>query len=278
VKHFINKPRAALLTFMLIGFASLGTVRAQTYYYSTPVLGSRDSGSGYQEIPFADTGHAGDPGRLFSGLTSTLSFGTVNGTLAYNPVASTMHLSGNVSISYDTFSSSFNDNQMVGGSLVPAQVSVSYSIGNVNNGVLSFDSGVVQHQFGSTTQWGINLQLPISGNYSFATGGQTYNGVFSYTLNLPTILNLQSVSSSSLNFSQDTSTGGESLIVPLAQVSADNGAQLNLTARDPSDGDTFISWHQDNVTAEVPEPGSMAIVGLGLLLAVVCRRPSLTRR
>jgi hypothetical protein len=285
VNHFINKPRAALLTFMLIGFASPGTMRAQTYYFSAPVIAAQGKGNGYQEIPFADGGNPnsgpfnnnGNGGGKYPGFSSDLSFGTVNGTLVYNPAASTMRLLGNVAISYDTFGSSFNDNQMVKGSLVPAQVGVNYSVGNVNNGVLSFDSGVVQPMNGSTARWQMNMQLPISGNYSFTSGGQTYNGAFNYTLNLGTTLSLQSASSGSLNFSQDTVPDAESLAISLAQVDAGNGSQMNLFATDPSDGQTYVSWHVDNITAEAPEPGSFAIAGLGLLLVMVWRRRYSTR-
>lgn len=272
----MKKTHAAMMMPLLLGLTHPAITFGQTYYFGAPVAGFQGSGSGYQEIPFADSGNpnfgpfGSNGGGMYPGFGSTLSFGTANGILVYNQAAGTMRLSGDVTLGSGSYSSTFSDNQTINGNLVPATVSVNYTIGNQQNGLLAFDTGVIQHASGDNNAWSLTLQVPVSGTYSLATGGQTYNGTFSYTLNLATTLKLQSFSAKSLTFSQDTLPDSESLSVALAKVTAENGVVMNLDAKDPSDGQTYVSWHLDNIIAQVstspvPEPSTLALLGCGLL-------------
>ncbi|HUA65245.1 MAG TPA: hypothetical protein VME24_05315, partial [Alphaproteobacteria bacterium] len=206
------------------------------------------------------------------GTSGSVEFGPLNGTLIYDPVANTLELLGSVGISGWNGSGSFNDNQTINGVLVPATVSVNYTVGNVDDGVFSFDTGAEPgNEF--------DVPLPISGSYSLVTGGQTYSGTYSYTLNISTDVHYSVINSNSVDFSMD-SLSGELLVVPLAQITADNGVQVDLTAEDPSDGATYVEWHADNVVAVVSESSAsemllLAFSGMGLY---VCRRGSARRR
>ena len=181
-------------------------------------------------------------------------------------------MSGTMGVSPPSYPGSFNDNQSVNGSPVTATVTVNSGVANVNNGTISFDSGVIQHSGGANNQWEISMQVPISGTYSLATGGQTYNGSFQETLYLPTYLDLQSSSSSSLTFNQNNVNGTETGGATLAQVTAANGAKLTLSSLDPSDGQTYGSWQLNNVNATAPEPKDWVLFTCGLFAVLLARR------
>ena len=261
-----------MVVIALLEFAALDTCLCQTYYFT----GSGHSGN--EEIPFADPGNPnyggsanGNGGGKFPGTSGDVDFGPLNGTLIYDPVTNTLELLGNVGISGWNGSGFFSDNQTINGVLVPATVSVNYTVGNVDEGIFAFDTGAVPlNPAGPTSSF--DVPLPVSGSYSLVTGGETYSGTYSYTLNISTTVHYSVINSNSVDFSMDT-VGGDLLVVPLAQITADNGVQVDLTAEDPSDGDTYQEWHVDNVVAVVPEPDAseMLLLAFSALGLSVCR-------
>lgn len=228
-----------------------GTLFAQSsFYFSAPL-------NGYQEIPFTDeAGNA--PGDIGPGNQNDANFGTVNGTVLYNPSASTVEMQGNVALNYSS-SLTFSDPHSNNGNNTPASVSINYTVGNVNNGVLSFDTGPVN------VGDGMSVPIPVSGTYALTTGGQTYNGAFSYTLMLNTSFQIQSVNESSMTFTMDDllSHGGGHMRNPLADVNAANGVEMALYAEDHSDGVSYYNWQMNNVTALAPEPGTLTLLSVG---------------
>jgi hypothetical protein len=274
-----------MVVIAFLEFATLDTCLCQTYYF-TGGVGSGAGGSGYQEIPFADPGNPnyggsgnGNGGGKFPGSSGNVDFGPLNGRLIHDPVANTLELLGNVGISGWNGSGFFSDNQTINGVLVPATVSVNYTVGNVDDAAFSFDTGAVPFNPAGPA-YSFDVPLPISGSYSLVTGGETYSGSYSYTLDISTAVHYSVINSNCVDFSMDTVGGfGEDLYVPLAQITADNGIQVDLTAEDPSDGVTYREWHVDNVVAVVPEPSAsemllLAFSGLGLY---VWRRGSARR-
>lgn len=279
-KNLAGHISTLMLVPALIALAQANAVQAQGYFFSGSVGGPSGFGNGYQEIPFADLDSHGNGGSLYIGTSVTLAFGAISGSLVYNPAASTMQMIGAVSVASSTingvFSTSFTDTQMINGVAVPASVSLNYTIGNINNGLLSFDTGAVKaNNNGHPTSWTLPVRIPVSGTYSFVTGGQTLSGAFNYTLTLNTLFNLQSATSSSMSFSEDTVPDSTSLDISLGQVNASNGGKVNLHAKDPSDGTTYQSWHVDNGQAIVPEPSTYALLGCGMVtIALAIRKRS----
>jgi hypothetical protein len=260
LKLFRNALFATAACAGLFLLASPVTLRAQSYYFSAAV-------NGYQEVPFGDPNNpnSGPFGGRYPGFNWDVQFGTLNGTLIYNSAEGTMEMMGTLGINPVSYNGSFKDNQNVNGSYVTASVTVNSGVANPNNGTMSFDSGVVSHMNGQNNQWEISMQVPITGTYSLATGGQTYNGSFTETLTLPTYLNMQSVDANSLTFSQNNASGTESGGATLAQVTADNGVKLTLASIDPSDGQTYATWQLNNVNATAPEPGTTILLIVGLV-------------
>lgn len=252
-----SKLSIAMMVCALFG-AHAGTLSAQSSFSFTATL------NGYQEIPFCDeAGNAS--GDIGPGTQNDASFGSINGVVIYNPSASTVQMQGNVALNYSP-NLTFTDPHSNNGNTTPASVSINYSIGNVNNGVLSFDTGPVN--IGDA----MAVPIPVSGTYALSTGGQIYNGAFSYTLMLNTTFQIQSVNESSMTFTMDDllNHGGGHWRNPLADVNAQNGLEMALFAEDHSDGNSYYGWQLNNVTAIAPEPGTLALLsigGVGLILA-----------
>jgi hypothetical protein len=149
--------------------------RSQTYYYS--------GGSASQWLAYSD-------GANISGGTDRwLDLGPFNETFYLDPVANTLQVVGSISINNPTENyQPFPDWFYINGTWVPGTVTVNDTAGN--GGSVAFDSGVENFNFSDNYSvqnpgfFSFNLNIPITGNYSLDTGGQTYDGTFSYTLSL----------------------------------------------------------------------------------------------
>jgi hypothetical protein len=192
----------------------------------------------------------------YEGIAGTgfhATFGTLNDTLYYNPVANTLQQVGSVPVNPGAADLGFADNRP--GNLT-GHVNVSLTLGSI-----SFDSTLTGNGGGGVEYFGIFLQIPVTGSYTFTTGGLEYTGPVNYTLNMPVVTEISSVTLTSLTFSQMQFESGE--IGPyVASVTASNGFGISLYAG-ADDGTYDVSWATGPIVIEVPEPGGSSLLVLG---------------
>jgi hypothetical protein len=127
------------------------------------------------------------------GVSSFLGLGFM--FITYNPDTPALQLLHNNS--YTTA-----DNEMINGTLIPGTVTVNDTVGS--DGSLAFDSGIMNGEWSGLPNRfdGLVLSIPANGNYPLVTGGQTYNGTFSYTFNIPIVVYLTQVIDTALSFNE----------------------------------------------------------------------------
>ncbi|HEV2435866.1 MAG TPA: PEP-CTERM sorting domain-containing protein [Verrucomicrobiae bacterium] len=144
------------------------------------------------------------------------------------------------------------------GPVTLATVTVNDTVGS--GGSVAFDSGIM----GSSVGGSFTLSIPVNGNYSLDTGGQTYTGTFSYTFDMLVGVQISQMGDGTLTFNEQSSPAEVGLagLWPPISVTADNGVQLNLSSAS-QDGAVHSNFEIQG-TAVVPEPNSLAILGCGV--------------
>lgn len=238
----MNKLISVGLTSLLIavGFAASG--HSQTYFVSTPMSGDVDMDVYYELNGF--------PKQV---VGNSVGFGTLNDTLYYDPASNTIRQVGNVTMDSSGFTAQFAVYQDILTSptltTLTGQVSITESVGTI-----SFDTGVepINSNFG--------FELPVTGSYTFDTGGAEYTGTFSYNLDVGYgSINVSSVTSTTLTFSGSGVQGGSAGPF-LGSVMASNGFYLAMAVG--SDDTTYdANWSIPSVMAEaIPEPSTFLLL------------------
>jgi len=240
----------------------LQTARSQIYFASTPV-------NGYVQLAVEDA--AGSTSAYGSG---NAGFGILNDTVYLDLTADTIREVGSVSLG-GSGSFTFDDGRIVHGSgglqFVDANVTVTLNVPSA----LSFDTGfqpllwvpaIQSYEF--TASLG---SLPVTGNYSVVTGGQTYTGPLSYNLFTGMLLLFQQVSTSGYPaFVTLTGLEGGELQQPgpqLVYFTALNGLDIELQAGE-QDGTYSYGWNLNptQVMADlIPEPSTFLLLGFGAM-------------
>jgi hypothetical protein len=246
--------------FMLAGaaFASLPLTSfggIYDYQVTAPISGSFQQG-------------AADPGNSWKGVGHIFAFGTLSETLSYDSVANTLLQAGSFTLSGTAFTGSFSDSKYVSGTLVPATVSVSYTLNNGNNTVF-FDSGVQAVGANPAFTWSI----PFSEAITVTTGGQTYDATISGVIpGGNTMTTVSQFTPDSLVISQGYQNNFENIGGEYqTSITASDGWSATIV---DGIGDPFLSesYYVAPVTATaVPEPGTWLLYP-GLLLALIARR------
>lgn len=255
----------------LVLFTSAVPISAQTTYTFGP------TGGGYQEIAFADGGNpnSGNPYGTYGilpGYSTMINLSSLGGSITYNQAAGTIDVQENYAANQANISGAFSDTHDVYGHPVPATVLVNAAVGN--NGIVSFDSGPVSENYITVpgqapiplNKWQVNVPVPITGSYSFITGGQTNTGAFSYSLFLNAQVSLNGASDTNLSFTWHA-PGLTDRGPLLADVEASNAITLQLVAADPSDGAVYNGWNL-TATATPAAPVSAVPETMGLAIPV----------
>ena len=169
--------RALALAFL---FASEAQTQAVLVYeVSTPVSGS-------MQLGITDT--AGGP--HLPGGAAPVSFGTLQATVYFDPIAGTLRQVGYVPLIVQNLIV-LNETRTINGETVPGVLTINQSFAidrfNFDTGAqpLLFDSATHAH-LGTLTgpdNFGVFGPLPrVNASYSLLTGGATYSGLFSYQL------------------------------------------------------------------------------------------------
>lgn len=287
----INPFKATALLLLSLSVQLAG--RAQVYQLSTPISGSMTMNI----MDFAGpSGSSGDFQLNCNSLTETVYL---------DPAAQTVREVGSISVTPSAQSIVINEIQQVPSQFPNPPESVSGTItvylapGGGN--VLSFDTGVQPATWNSASQsYAFNGAIgsflnPIIGSYSLVTGGQTYTGTINYTLaNINQYSPGQLSGNSAWTFDQLNSAGYPSAISlgnlgnasqggvyssqpsTVADVTAADGFHMQLFPGTAgvtlAAGD--LQWSSTgSVTAYlVPEPTSIAMLGLGALVLALLRR------
>lgn len=248
----MNKRISVGLTSILLalGFAASG--RCQTYFVSTPVSGNCDLDVNYFNPEATQWG---------PGFGGSVSYGTLDDTLYYDPMSNTLRQVGTITLNPGTFSTQFTAYNWNGdntSTMLTGLVSVSLTIGTI-----SFDTGVISASLNGNFNLPY-LVIPITGSYTLDTGGDEYTGVLSYDPPIPAmdVTYISSVTSTSLTFSV-SGEAQENKLPVLASVTASNGFDLILIGGG-NDGGYYGGWSVPPVTAQaIPEPSTLLLLLLG---------------
>lgn len=220
------------------------TADSQTYHFTAPI-------SGFSGIALS-FGSGGGGG-------SSMTFGTLDETLFYDPVANTLRQVGTVSIDESHFSFGINDGGFYGGSYGNADLTVT------GGGTIAFDTGTLGHSGPSSWLW--DLKIPVTGTVSFHYYG------YQASLANPVIVDNAPISYS---YALRLTTGilaatPESLTVSEQQfLGALKGSGVfgfpDILFDGAGDNTYHYAWQLPATTATVvPESSSLAILGCGLL-------------
>jgi hypothetical protein len=237
-------------TLIIVAVLSLGLApvtghsQTQSYFYSGPV-------SGFEQVGLTpDTTMQVNTGFL-------VVFGTVTETLNYNPVAQTLQEVGSVTISPSS-SGTFN---LLGDSTgfpgtQPVLGSASLAVGN--NGCFSFDYTYSLPSGPQAPLGNLGILMPVAGTANYQ--GQNMAGT--WDLVVPAYPTIIAVTPSSLTFSEGD---GGTYLLP--------GPQAMPGLVGGVDNDTYYaSWNVSGVATAIPEPSSLALLGLGLSALAFLRR------
>src|ERR1035438_1547290 len=178
MKHITKTTRLATLLFVGIFTAIPFTVKSQVYSLSTPISGNLTMG-----VEGLTTGSGGSFYFNVTNLTETIYLDPVGQTIRQVGVFSGMPTATNIS---------FQETQQIAGQFPNPPTNVSGSVtvtlapvgGNLTfdtgaNG-FSWDSSLGGYSFGLLDLQSFNNNFV--GSYSLITGGQTYSGLFYYSL------------------------------------------------------------------------------------------------
>jgi hypothetical protein len=241
-----------VLSAIVFRFQLTGQAQTYAYQFTTSINGSFQQG-------------AADPNPYtlnWGGIGNIFDFGTLSETVYYNSTANTLQQVGSFTLDSTGFAGSFEDNETVCGKLIPAIVSVSYTLNN-GNPVVSFNSGAQSIGANPTLDWSI----PFSETITLMTGGQDYVDTISGTI--PEANDITSVSGFSPN-SIVISQGYQNISMNIG-----DEYSVNFDAADgwsgsiyDGIGDGFLNYtyYVPPTTAlAVPEPDSLMILVLGAL-------------
>jgi hypothetical protein len=229
------------------------------YQFTAPISGSFQQG-------------AADPSLNWQGVGYLFSFGTLSETAYYNPTANTLQQIGSFTLASTGFSGSFEDDKVIaGGSLIPATVSVVYTLNNGNSTVY-FNSGVQSVGANPALNWSI----PFTELITVTTGGQNYTDLLSGSIpEANTLTSVSQFTPASLSISQGYGQPSEEIRDPsLADqlTAADGWSGIIYDAI--GDGSLSETYEVGPVTAyAVPEPGTLMMFSLGAIgFAFILRR------
>lgn len=233
----------------VLAMVSAGPAAGQSYSFSAPL-------QGWSEVALSF-----GPGSVGSMVTT---FGTLSETLYYDAATQTLRQVGSVSLSPSGGSFSIGWIQPPS----PAATGAANLVIGGGTGQLNFDTGTqpaISGSNGDSFLW--TLELPISGLCSVINNGVTNTGALDYSVELNLITTILSASPTNLGLTEfgAMSSGGAKKVAEVG----------GMALFDGSDDNTYhYSWNLSSATAtSVPEPGSLAILGLGLLWpALVFRR------
>lgn len=274
----------------LVSFAIPLTGHCQTYTLSTPITGSMTMS--VQDL----NGPAGNGGGF------NLTFNNLTETVYLDPVAQTIRQVGTISVTASAPSISFQETQLVPGQFPnpPQNITGNVTVTLAPTGdVLSFDTGAQAVTWNSSkgayTFDGdlLNFKNNFTGSYSLVTGGQTYNGSFTYGLSLgdswsgftfntvATAGYPNSLTLSGLGLQFPPAITFAASPNPAADVVAANGFQMKLSVgaersvTGNSNGENFQWTSPGTITATlVPEPTSLSLLAFGMFGIAFLRRRS----
>lgn len=241
--------KALTVVFSLLIMAPLDVALGQIYSFSAPISGGTEV-----DLSFG-TGSVGGGGT---------SFGTLNETLYYDPVAQTLRQVGSVTVNTVNIATPmyfvvYDPRRFDGHN--PPTGTANLTIGD-GSGIVSFDTGI--QSITQSCDW--TLGVPVSGLCTFAYNGQTNSGPVNYSVNLYLDTQILSADSSSLTLSEGYNS--------FADYEAYAGTVGGFDLYDGTDDGTYhYSWNVGPITAlAVPEPGSSQLLCLAMpVLVFLCR-------
>jgi hypothetical protein len=275
--------RIAVVCLVGIGIPLIG--QCQTYTLSTPISGSLTMS--------AEDLNTGNSGGVY------FNFSTLSETVYINPVAATIEQWGTINGTLSAPNFSFQDVQQFGtfpSPITSVTGAVTVALAPPLGGI-SFDTGPQPISLGSGAySFSGNLPMTLggmfSGSYSVVTGGQTYNGLFSYQLNeneltiyyppntFDTVSTAGYPNSIALSGLSQTGPGGFSASPnPVSTVTAADGLQVELhvgafSTSGSSEVELFNWASPGTITATelVPEPTTLSLLAFGMCGIIVLLR------
>ncbi len=236
----------------LLAMAFVDAAAGQSYTFTTPV-----SGGSEVDLSFG----AGSSGGMVT------SFGTLNETLYYDPLAQTLRQVGSVSLAPSNGSFPIQWFAWPGPPASAPTGTASLVIGD-GTGRLAFDTGIQPISPGSD-QYYWTLTLPVSGACTVVNGGQTNSGSVDFSFELGLGTEILSQTSSNLIVSEFVPGGAGGTYGGHGATEVANIGGIALF--DGSGDNTYqYSWNIGSVSAvPAPEPGSLALLGLGAAMAAI---------